>query len=64
MHDIQNNLHDYKHTENKNTYNFLDLQTILEENHEWGDAILTEVKHAQHAQGVHWITCEKLMRNS
>ena len=53
MHDIQNNLHDYKHTENKNTYNFLDLQTILEENHEWGDAILTEVKHAQHAQGVH-----------
>lgn len=45
---------------NAETYAFLNLQAILEEEHVWCDAILTEVKETDNAIWIHGLTSEKL----
>lgn len=45
---------------NAETYAFLNLQAILEEDHVWCDAILTEVKKTNYAIWIHGLTSEKL----
>lgn len=50
----------HSHTHKADTYTFLKLKAVLEEEHERSHSVLAEVEQADRAVRVHGFTCEKL----